>query len=59
MTVVVSNEVWLAGRAAKDAGEASSANPYPTGSQNSADWLEGYTNGEAEQNQDRPERGEG
>ena len=49
MTVVISNAVWLEGNAAKSAGQPASANPYPAGSQNSADWLAGYTNVEEAQ----------
>lgn len=41
------------GRAAKTRGEPLSADPYPVGSQESADWLEGYTFDEDEQNVDR------
>ncbi|MBX9930162.1 MAG: hypothetical protein K2Y56_01265 [Methylobacterium sp.] len=49
MTVVVSNKIWLEGSAAREDGQPVSANPYPAGSQESADWLEGYTTLEAEQ----------
>lgn len=45
------------GKAAKIAGQSDSANPYPAGSQHSADWLEGYTYDETEQNVDRDESG--
>lgn len=51
---VVSKTVMEEGKAAKMAGLPDSANPYPAGSQNSADWLEGYTFDEVEQNVDRP-----
>ena len=59
MAVVISNDIWLAGNAAKAAGQPVSANPYPAGSQESADWMSGYTAAEAEQNFDRPEPREG
>jgi hypothetical protein len=49
MTTVVSNAIWIEGNAAQAAGQPSSANPYPAGSQESADWLEGYTTAETEQ----------
>ncbi|MHC2002664.1 hypothetical protein ACYQR9_19775 [Methylobacterium sp. CM6241] len=48
----VSKTVMEEGKAAKIAGQADASNPYPAGSQNSADWLEGYTYDEAEQNVD-------
>ncbi len=51
----VSKTVMEEGLAAKRAGQSDEANPYPAGSQNSADWLEGYTADEAEQNVDRVE----
>jgi hypothetical protein len=51
----VSKTVMEEGLAAKRAGQSDVANPYPAGSQNSADWLEGYTADEAEQNVDRVE----
>lgn len=50
MTTVVSNGVWLEGHAAKEAGQPMTANPYPAGSQNSADWITGYAAAEEEQN---------
>jgi hypothetical protein len=50
---------WTEGRSAKAAGQPDGANPYEAGSQESADWLSGYTADEAEQNVDRPEPGEG
>ena len=58
MTVVVSNKIWLEGSAAKAEGQPSSADPYPAGSQESADWLEGYTTAEAEQLIASPDAGE-
>ena len=58
MTVVVSNKIWLEGSAAKAEGQPVSANPYPAGSQESADWLEGYTTIEAEQLVASPDPGE-
>lgn len=51
----ISKQVLEEGRAAKAAGQPDEANPYPAGSQNSADWLEGYTVDEPEQNTDRAE----
>ncbi|SFG89260.1 ribosome modulation factor [Methylobacterium gossipiicola] len=48
----VSQKVMEEGLAAKRAGRSDEANPYPAGSQNSADWLEGYTADEPEQNID-------
>jgi hypothetical protein len=51
----VSKSVMEEGKAAKTAGQPDSANPYPAGSQNSADWLEGYTFDEVEQNTDHAE----
>ncbi|MCJ2089739.1 hypothetical protein MKK88_27680 [Methylobacterium sp. E-005] len=50
---------WEEGRAAKLSGATASADPYEVGSQQSADWLEGFTVDEPEQNIDRPEPGEG
>ena len=52
---VISKSVMVEGKAAKLAGQADSSNPYPAGSQNSADWLEGYTFDEPEQNTNRAE----
>lgn len=52
---ITSNRAMDEGKAAKMAGQSDSANPYPAGSQNSADWLEGYTYDETEQNVDRDE----
>jgi ribosome modulation factor len=49
----VSATVMNEGKAAKVAGKSMEANPYPAGSQDSADWLEGYTFDEVEQNVDR------
>jgi len=40
---VVSTEIRDQGRAAKTRGEPMSANPYEVGSQESLDWLEGFT----------------
>jgi hypothetical protein len=50
---------WEEGKAAKGAGRSVNANPYRPGSQESADWLAGFTVDEPEQNVDRPEPGEG
>jgi ribosome modulation factor len=50
---------WNEGKSAKQAGQSDEANPYRAGSQESADWLEGYTFDEREQNVDRPEPDEG
>jgi hypothetical protein len=58
MTVVASNKIWLEGNAAKAAGQPSTANPYPAGSQESADWLEGYTTAELQESLDGPASGE-
>ena len=52
---VISKSVMEEGKAAKLAGQTDSSNPYPAGSQNSADWLEGYTFDEPEQNTNRAE----
>ena len=49
---------WQEGMAAKRAGQLSRDNPYVVGSQQSADWLDGFTCDEPEQNVDRPEPGE-
>lgn len=43
------------GRSAKAAGEPETTNPYRAGSQESADWLDGYTHDEAEMNVDHDE----
>ena len=48
----VSAKIRDEGRAAKAGGAPLSADPYPAGSQESADWLEGYTFDEREQNVD-------
>ena len=45
---VVSREIYDEGKAAKVAGKPDGANPYEAGSQQSLDWLEGYTAGEPE-----------
>ena len=50
---------WEEGKAAKLSGASYSADPYEVGSQQSADWLAGFTFDEQEQNVDRPEPGEG
>lgn len=50
---------WDEGKAAKRSGQPYTADPYPAGSQESADWLAGFTDDEAEQNVDRPVPGEG
>ncbi|CAO4135967.1 Antitoxin [Methylorubrum extorquens] len=49
METVVKNEVWLEGHAAQRAGQLTTDNPYPAGSQNGADWIAGYAAAEAEQ----------
>lgn len=51
------SQPWNEGKAARRAGQPDTANPYEAGSQESADWLDGYTSGEPEQNVDRPEPG--
>ena len=53
----VSADVMEQGKLAKVNGQPSTANPYPAGSQESADWLEGYTYDEVEQNVDTEEDG--
>ncbi|MGU3360362.1 hypothetical protein ACLBWX_08525 [Methylobacterium sp. M6A4_1b] len=58
MTVVASNEIWIEGSAARTEERPVSANPYPAGSQESADWLAGYTTLEAEQLVASPDAGE-
>jgi len=50
---------WEEGKAAKLSGANDSADPYEAGSQQSADWLAGFTFDEADQNSDRPQPGEG
>lgn len=49
----VSATIMEEGKAAKKQGAPLSADPYPAGSQHSADWLEGYTFDEREQNVDQ------
>lgn len=44
----MSKEIFEEGRAAKAAGKPDTANPYESGSQESLDWLEGYTADEPE-----------
>lgn len=58
MTVVVSNKIWLEGSTARVEGQPISANPYPAGSQESSDWLEGYATIEAEQLVASPDPGQ-
>ncbi|GJD96248.1 hypothetical protein [Methylobacterium iners] len=48
----VSATVKNEGTIAKTAGKPMQANPYPAGSQESADWLEGFTFDEAAMNVD-------
>ncbi len=50
---------WEEGKVAKQSGAPYTADPYRAGSQESADWLAGYTHDEREQNVDSPEPGEG
>lgn len=50
---------WEEGRAAKKSGAPYTADPYRAGSQESADWLAGYTYDEREHNVDRPAPREG
>ncbi|CAO4168952.1 hypothetical protein CLBKND_04372 [Methylorubrum aminovorans] len=45
---VVSSKIFAEGKAAKATGQPDSANPYEAGSQESLDWLEGYTADEPE-----------
>lgn len=48
MTVVVSQSIFDEGKAAKAAGKPYTDDPYPAGSQDSADWLAGFTADERE-----------
>jgi hypothetical protein len=48
MTVVVSQSIFDEGKAAKAAGKPYTDDPYPAGSQDSADWLAGFTADEEE-----------
>jgi len=48
----VSQTVMEEGKAAKQAGRSMDDNPYPAGSQNGADWLEGYTYDETDPSDD-------
>ena len=48
MSVVISQAVFEEGKAAKAAGKAFTDDPYRAGSQDSADWLSGYTAEEPE-----------
>ena len=48
MTVVISQSIFEEGKVAKAAGKPYTDDPYPAGSQNSADWLAGFTVGEIE-----------
>jgi len=50
---------WEEGKAAKQSGVPYTADPYRADSQESADWLAGYTYDEQDQNLDRPAPGEG
>ena len=50
---------WIEGLGARKAGQRADNNPYEAGSQQSADWLDGFTYDEPEQNVDRPEPDEG
>ena len=54
MAVVASNKPWLEGNVVKAAGQPSAVNPYPAGSQGSADWLEGYTSAEEQESAGAP-----
>lgn len=45
---VVSYTIFEEGKSAKAMGKPDSANPYEAGSQESLDWLEGYTADEPE-----------
>lgn len=45
---VMSSKIFEEGKAAKAMGKPDSANPYEAGSQESLNWLEGYTAGEPE-----------
>ncbi|WP_407519911.1 hypothetical protein [Methylobacterium oryzisoli] len=46
--IVVSQTVFEEGRAARAAGRPHTDDPYRAGSQDSADWLAGYTADEAD-----------
>ena len=46
--VVMSEAIYQEGKAAKAAGKPDTDNPYRAGSQESLDWLEGYTADEPE-----------
>lgn len=48
MSVVVSQTVFEEGKAAKAGGQDFTSDPYRAGSQESADWLAGYTADEPE-----------
>lgn len=48
MTTVVSQAIFEEGRAAKAAGKVFTDDPHRAGSQDSADWLAGFTADEAE-----------
>ena len=50
---------WEEGKAAKRSGATDADDPYEVGSQQSADWLSGFTFDEPTENVDRPEPGEG
>ena len=50
---------WHEGMEAKKAGQSINMDPYEVGSQQSADWLAGFTYDEPEQNVDQAEPGEG
>jgi hypothetical protein len=54
---VVSRAIYDEGRAAKAQGQPDSANPYEAGSQQSLDWLEGFTAGEPEPSATGPDNG--
>lgn len=49
MGTVFSTDIYNEGKAAKAAGQPDTDNPYEAGSQESLDWLEGYTADEPEQ----------
>jgi hypothetical protein len=57
--ITESKPEFAQGKDAKHRGKHIQDNPYRAGSQASADWLEGFTYDEPEQNVDRPEPGEG
>ena len=52
---IVSMDIYEEGRRAKANGTPDQGNPYEAGSQESLDWLEGYTAGEPEPSSTGPD----